>query len=171
MRPATATRPLAGHLPGTAVFSGCGRYRYLLARQLPGNGGICLFIMLNPSTADAQRDDPTITRCKAFAGLWGMSELRVVNLFGLVTSDPRQLALAHDPVGPGNDEVLVSQLRESGTVIAAWGNCGSLGGRSDRARRLMAESGASAYHLGLNISGEPRHPLYVNRSTVPSPLR
>lgn len=159
--PTGPTFDLASLNAGTALFSDCGSYRYLLTREFSASGETCLFIMLNPSTADANLDDPTIGRCAGFARRWGMAELRVVNLFALRSSDPKQLEWAEDPVGPDNDAVIASELRRASLIVVAWGNHGKLHGRADEVRSLVAQSGVTVQQLGTNITGEPRHPLYV----------
>jgi hypothetical protein len=85
----------------SAAVSRCGRCRWWLRRTDPrgGSGRVVAFLMLNPSTADAQRDDPTIRRCLGFARAWGYSVLEVRNLFAWRATDPRELLTAADPVG------------------------------------------------------------------------
>ena len=94
-----------------ATISDCGRYRYGLWRiwnwQLPN----AVFIMLNPSTADAETDDPTIRRCVGFARSWDLGGVHIANLFALRASDPGELANAQDPIGSANDMYLVSCSR------------------------------------------------------------
>jgi hypothetical protein len=89
--------------PG-AVLSDCGTYRYSLTRLLPNlfakQGKHVVFVMLNPSTADASHDDPTIRRCKGFAGREWATLMSVVNLFGYRATRPGELYLADDPFGP-----------------------------------------------------------------------
>jgi len=89
----------------TATLSPCGRYRYRLGRRwaqhrlsLP-----LLFVMLNPSTADAEQDDATIRRCTTFAVAHGFDAMEVVNLFAFRATDPADLWRAADPVGPDAD--------------------------------------------------------------------
>jgi len=65
-----------------ALISSCGKYRYHLERHW-GDVKPCLFIMLNPSTADGRKDDSTIKRCVAYAMSWGYGKLYVINLFAL----------------------------------------------------------------------------------------
>lgn len=158
---------------GTALFSECGNYRYLLTRRLrpvSADGQTCLFIMLNPSTADADVNDSTISRCMDFAVKWGMAELRVVNLFALRATDPGELRLADDPVGPDNDRVIADELRSADLVIAAWGNAGTLQGRAEQVRSFALVHLAKVRHLAVNKTGQPRHPLYVRSETRPSPV-
>lgn len=129
--------------------------------------------MLNPSTADADSDDPTIRRCTDFAGRWGMAELRVVNLFALRTHDPRQLlspANSLDPIGPENDRVISEELETADLIVEAWGNHGTFGDRASEVRSLVSAHVSKAWHLGLNMTGEPRHPLYVRSDAVLSPV-
>lgn len=159
----------------TAVISSCGRYRYALGRNLPqsleaGPNAFetCLFVMLNPSTADANQDDPTIRRCIGFAEAWGYGRLEVGNLFAQRTPHPRELGRGIDPVGPKNDELLEDLARHAKLTIAAWG---AHPGVDDRARAVVELLGRhSAVHcLGLTATGAPRHPLYVKADTSHEP--
>lgn len=109
-----------------AEVSKCGQYRYVLKRTIPSIFRWvkpALFIMLNPSTADAEKDDPTIRRCVSFASLQGCTELTVVNLFALRTTNPVELMNHEDPVGPLNDQRIAEQIdkHKLGIVVAAWG--------------------------------------------------
>ncbi len=156
---------------GEAVFSVCGRYRYSLSRRVSLTiNSVCLFIMLNPSMADASVDDPTVRRCIRFARRWNHGELRIVNLFGLIATDPRQLESSDDPVGPDNDAALVDALSAADTVVAAWGSRGELEQRSRQVLGLIDRLGIRVWHLGVNKTGEPRHPLYVPSRTQPAPF-
>jgi hypothetical protein len=94
------TRTIPSHFPGRASYDRTRRYRYTLHRRLAGGAGRLCFCMLNPSTADARVDDPTVRRCVGYALAWGFAELECVNIFALRSTDPRALARADDPVGP-----------------------------------------------------------------------
>lgn len=135
-----------------------GRYRYLLWRRWADADSL-LFIMLNPSTADAAQDDPTIRRCIGFARAWGFGGVEVVNLFAWRATLPRDLARARAPVGPHNDRAIVEAAARSRAVIAAWGVHGALRGREAEVARLLASTRLRC--LGTTIEGAPRHPLYV----------
>ena len=151
-----------------AVFSPDRVYRYVLRRRVGLSDGICTFVMLNPSTADEERDDPTVGRCKRFARDWGFGTLFVVNAFAYRATDPRELGKVNDPIGPGNDRAIRDAAKTSGLTVAAWGNGGEMNGRSDSLRSLFRESGVPLYHIGLTASGEPRHPLYVSKDQTPT---
>ena len=154
-----------------AVFSPCLRYRYSLRRRVGLAPDNCLFIMLNPSTADANKDDPTIRRCMGFARRWGFGCLTVVNLFALRSVDPKALALASDPVGPDNDKWICLEVMDADRIISAWGNGGQLNGRSNEVVGLIeSRCGKLTQHLGLNQSGEPKHPLYIPKAQEPTLL-
>lgn len=152
--------------PRSAVVSECGKYRYRLTRQLGPDPRICNFVMLNPSTADATLDDPTIRRCIGFARDWGCGQLMVSNLFAYRATEPYRLGLVADPVGPDNHDYLISaaaRAHESGgLVVAAWG---AHGGRDDQDRRVMSflvqTLGVPVKCLGTTVLGFPRHPLYL----------
>jgi len=152
-----------------AEISDCGRYRTRLWRRWDSRKGRVLVIMLNPSTADASQDDPTIRRCIRFAILWGYGGLEVKNLFSLRATDPGQLYLVEDPIGPGNHQ-LVAEKEAFDLIIAAWGNHGRHLGRGAAVISDLSSRGLPLCHLGLTKLGEPRHPLYVSSNTVLQPL-
>ena len=106
---------------GGAIFDPNGGYRYLLWRlwddSLPSLG----FILLNPSIADGERDDPTLNRCGGFARSWGFGRVSVANLFAWRSTDSRALRSAVDPIGEGNDRYIKQLVSEADTVVAAWG--------------------------------------------------
>lgn len=148
----------------SAVLSPCGRYRYRLQR---GDGPRRLaFVMLNPSTADSDVDDPTIRRCRAFALREGYSGIDVVNLHALRATDPSELLQEDvDPFGPDNAHHLAQFVIEhrEGWIVCAWGAL------DDKLQRLTAiataqvlrSHGARLVCLGTTKDGSPRHPLYV----------
>lgn len=147
----------------SAELSPCGSYRYKLTRarglRFP-DAGTAAFCMLNPSTADATIDDPTIRRCRGFADSWGCNGLVVVNLYALRSTYPNALWSHRDPVGPDNDLWLSSVARECGDVVCAWG----ANAREDRVRQvvqILRAAGARLWCLGRTKAGHPRHPLYV----------
>ena len=144
-------------------MSGCGQYRYALWRRW-APGPQVLFVMLNPSTADQVRDDPTIRRCIGFAASWGYGALVVGNLFAYRTSWPEVLMRAARPVGRANDRWLLRLAAESSGVIAAWGNSGTWLGRDRQVREALAP----LHVLSLTRRGQPRHPLYVKATARPT---
>lgn len=147
----------------SATISDCGTYRYTLHRDLGGllGAGVCLFVMLNPSTADASQDDPTIRRCKAFADRWGHAELTVANLYAYRATSPAALDEAADPVGPHNDDWIDRLATAATRIVCAWGaDVGPIAYRAEQVTdRLSGFCELEA--LGLAANGEPRHPLYV----------
>lgn len=149
----------------SAVFSKCQKYRYRLDRvwddSLPPLG----FGMLNPSTADHERNDPTIERCARRAKALGFGALIVWNLFGFRATNPKVLKTEADPIGPDNDGFIVESLHEikfkGGTVVVGWGTHGSLLERDSRIKEIAESIDVSLYCLGTTTSGQPKHPLYV----------
>jgi hypothetical protein len=124
--------------------------------------------MLNPSTADAERDDPTVRRCIGYARSWGYGALTAVNLFAYRCTDPRDLRRVEDPVGPENDRHLLAVRERFPVLIAAWGNWGRLHGRRDSVMCLLS-SESSLYCLGVTRSGYPLHPLHQRGDLAPIP--
>lgn len=152
----------------SALFSDCGRYRYILRREWNRDLPKVMFIGLNPSTADAQVDDPTNRRCINFARDWGFGGMIMTNLFAFIETDrnaflklPAQLT-----IGPQNNRHLLRLARAQEHVIAAWGADGNLAGRADYVRKRIA----GLQCLGLTKGGEPRHPLYLRKDTTAKPL-
>jgi hypothetical protein len=144
----------------TAQISECGLYRYELTRRWEA-GPDCTFIMLNPSTADAELDDPTIRRCIGFCRLWGYGGLRVVNLYAYRSTKPRDLFAASHPFGSENVKYLQAAVNESALLVAAWGGWSV----PDDAASIL--EGVPMICLGHTKSGSPRHPLYVKYAVEP----
>jgi hypothetical protein len=125
--------------------------------------------MLNPSTADANVDDPTIRRVIGFTAGLGFGGLMVVNLFALRATDPAELARHPDPVGPHNDTYIRAAAAEHGTVMLAWGAHPSAQRREAAVLSILRDSGARLLCLGTTKSGAPRHPLYLPASAPAVP--
>jgi len=151
-----------------AVLSDDGRYRYRLGRLWRESGLILPFVMLNPSTADAEQDDPTIRRCIGFAEKLGYAGLVVVNLYAFRATDPRVLWQVDDPVGPDNDRHLFDVMESRRIVIAAWGG-NAKPDRVDVTVRMATAAGANLCALGETKDGHPRHPLYLKKTARPEP--
>lgn len=155
-----------------AVISDCGRYRYRLGRAWDDTLPAATFVMLNPSTADADVDDPTIRRCIGFARTWGCGSLVVVNLYAWRATDPRELLTTDDPVGPNNYAHLTAEAMvaaDSGApLVAAWG----ANAQPERIAQVLALPGMDRLAaLALTKSGQPRHPLYLKADLKPQPWR
>ncbi len=149
-----------------ATFSLCGAYRYRLGRRWDAGAGRACFVMLNPSTADAERDDPTIRRCIGFAQRWGYSSLEVVNLFAFRATNPAALRDAGDPIGADSDRFIEEAASGSDRVVCAWG-ADRFAQASGRATDVLAilKGCSEARCLGVTSEGHPRHPLYVRAET------
>jgi hypothetical protein len=119
--------------------------------------------MLNPSTADAFRTDPTVTRCVRFARRENCGGLVIVNLFALRATDPRELRRHPDPVGAGNDLFIREHCRPGRLVIAAWGAHGRVRDRGRAVLAMLREARTAVHCLGVTAGGMPRHPLYLPR--------
>ena len=151
----------------SAAFSRNQLYRYWLKREWDCALPSCAFIGLNPSTADASCDDPTIRRIIGFAQSWGYGSVTVVNLFAYRATQPSVLKAAESPVGPRNNYWIRRVTAEADTVVAAWGNHGLLMGRHKWTLGCID----SLYCLGITKQGQPRHPLYCPRDAILEPLR
>lgn len=155
----------------SAVLSDDERYRYLLGREWQPEGKTATFVMLNPSTADAMEDDPTIRRCIGFAKQWGCGALLVVNLYAWRATKPADLWSGDDPIGPENDAYLYAAVAcTDGPLVAAWG----ANARADRIAAVLKLPGMDRLSaLAVTKGGQPGHPLYLPADLSPrswSPL-
>lgn len=167
------TWPLPSWVAGRAAFYGetgkGGPYRYTLSRSWESGRGTVNVVMLNPSVATHEVDDPTIRRCTELARAWGYRRLVVTNLFAYRATEPAALRLAPDPIGPENDwHLRNSAWQDAEAVVVAWGAHGSYLGRA-RSVVAMLTGGPRAVGaprcLGVTKGGQPRHPLYVASGT------
>jgi len=159
---------------GGAVFSQDLRHRYELSRVIDHGmfsrpePKTALFVMLNPSTADHENNDPTIRRCIGFAKAWHCTALEIRNLFSLRSTDPRALYSDAQAEGdPQNIGRIVSASTTADIIVCAWGSHGALRDRDAFVRETLRGSGRRLYHLGLTQRGQPRHPLYLRGDTKP----
>ncbi len=141
----------------SAVISDCTKYRYWLERDKGVNP--LVFVMLNPSTADAELDDPTIRRCRRFAADNGYTGIVVVNLYAFRATKPKDLFLATDPIGLYNNRY-IDEAARAGDVCCAWGANADLA-RAEDVINIIRAAGCNPKCLGTTKDGSPRHPLYV----------
>lgn len=158
-----------------AQLSECGRYRYSLQRDWHSNVPTMperllrvMWVGLNPSTADAFRDDPTIRRMMAFSNSWGFRSMVVCNLFAFRATDPRDLAVNGEAIRTQvNLNTLGEMARRSAIVVCAWGGDDIV--RADDERLALAHMPLITYCLGHTQSGAPKHPLYLAADTQLEP--
>lgn len=152
-----------------AHFSACRTWRYRLERRW-SEGELCGFILLNPSTADETKNDPTIRRCIAFAKAWGFGGLVLGNIFALRSTDPKGLYSHSDPIGVENDAFLGRIASETRTLVCGWGVHGAFQERGDYVKWLLRRNGVTPMALKVTAEGHPGHPLYIKASTPLAPL-
>lgn len=181
-----------------ARISQCGLFRYSLWREWRGTHDrknwrwfgtkdgrgeewgepkSCLFVMLNPSTADGEKDDPTIRRCVGFARLWKFERLEVVNLFAYRATKPRDVLARQNAreeiIGLHNSEVMDVAARDAGLIVCAWGaNATAFDPTRDHVETVRGWLRDKPMHaLGFTKDGQPRHPLYapLDATLVPMP--
>lgn len=155
-----------------AYLSECGQYRYWLTRIWNRSRPFLPWVMLNPSTADAEKDDATIRVVVGRSALLGYGGVVVLNLFAYRATDPKVMKAASDPVGPENMDVILEIARRYKRIMCAWGDDG---GHMRQASNISAmlvnmdplNSGISLWHLGLTKGGNPKHPLRISYSVEP----
>jgi hypothetical protein len=163
-----------------AELSECGRYRYVLWRRWDKTRPRLGFIMLNPSTADAEVDDATIRVCMGRAFRMRYGGIRVVNLFPFRATHPADLKQAADTgIRHARQEFWLTMALDNSfrdvavapppMLIAAWGDDGAYQGAARRALSLICyDYGEPLHHLGLTKAGHPKHPLRIPYATVPT---
>lgn len=160
---------LFGDNASGAILSDCGKYRYQLWRTWDESKPKVLFIMLNPSTADASADDPTIRRCIGFAKAWGYGGIMVGNLFALRATDPQELKKIvfneeHYFHADQNAQHLDKMAYQCKIIVYAYGNP-----PIDKYNEPVS-CFYSRHHLGLTKAGNPKHPLYLPKNTTLTPM-
>lgn len=151
----------------SAEFSKCDLYRYTLSRIWNPKLLVLVFILLNPSTATHELNDPTITRCIERAQRMGYGGVSVLNLFAWRATDPNDMKAAGEPIGMYNDQVILEVASGAGMVICGWGKHGAHKQRDAHVLAMLRERGIEAWALAFNKDGSPRHPLYVGYDVEP----
>lgn len=155
-----------------SCISACGAFRYRLERRW-GEGAPLLFIMLNPSTADASVDDPTIRRCRNFALAHRFNAFEVVNLFAFRTTEPINLSRAGYPVGQANDFYIDAAIEAAGSVCVAWGAHGGSPAVEKRVQEVMPmlfRRQVQPLCLQITRGGHPSHPLMLRNDCTLKPF-
>ena len=147
-----------------AVISKDSKYRYKLWRIWDESKPLILWIMLNPSTADALYDDKTIKKCTNYTYAWDYGGLYVGNLFAYRATEPKELEFASDPIGLENVRHLYSMRKKCSMILCAWGSFSMVKYIKEKYYFLEKEE---LFCLGLNKSGEPKHPLYLKSNIIP----
>ena len=146
-----------------ALISKDSVHRYLLWRVWDRHLPLILFVGLNPSTADATKDDPTIRRCIGYSRGWKYGGLLMGNLFAYRATLPAALKFAIDPIGPENENWLLAANWLAETTIACWGNHGAHLNQDGRVGIKLLRRHA----LAVTKSGQPAHPLYMRKNLSP----
>lgn len=151
-----------------AIETGGGLWRYWLQRRWHDQKPVCAFVMLNPSTASAEKDDPTIRACMKWAQVLGCGSLEVVNLFAFRSPHPRDLEKLRDEdaIGRHNDEHIVATCARASVVIVAWGAHPLAYDRGANVKRMLEDRGHELMCLGLSADGAPKHPLARGKHRV-----
>lgn len=155
-------------MPNECVFSADRRHRYTLIHRWdelfnPTKG--IAWICLNPSTADENQLDPTLRRIRDFSTQWGYSHFIMLNAFAWRATDPADMKVSADPIGPDNDKWIAHWSERVDRVMLGWGEHGAHNGRDQQVLALLDRR--KTYCLDRNASGQPKHPLYVAKKNKP----
>lgn len=153
------------------IFDGP-QYRYVLRKKLPwekATKGTVVWIMLNPSTADTSKLDPTLTRCWKWTFAWGYTEMVILNLFAFRSPSPAIMRAAADPVGEHNDAHILREMAGAQLHIVAWGAGGNF---MERDKSFLRTFGSFEFYcLGKTKDGFPTHPLARGKHRVPDNIQ
>jgi hypothetical protein len=160
------TIPLKDGVVGTAHFGGPKKeYRYSLTRTWDATKPHAMWVLMNPSTATATKDDRTIAKCRRFAEAWGYGGIVVANTFAYRCTKQKQLLKVTDRIGPEND----AHAKNAAIVVFAYGKPHkSLRSRGPELAKLLIEKANVKPHvLDLTKDGTPKHPLYLKKTLTP----
>ena len=149
----------------SAIISEDKMYRYELSRQWDDQKPYVMFIMLNPSTADGMKDDPTIRRCINFGKSWGFGGIQVGNLYAYRATNPKELKNKADPWGPDNSAHLISMANRSKIIVCAWGHNKGI---PVKIWKMFVKD--KLYCIEKSVLGTPKHPLYLPKTLRPQKL-
>jgi hypothetical protein len=161
-------------LKSTALISDCQKYRFHLTRVWDESKPSICWMLLNPSTADAEKLDPTLTRCLGYSVDWGYGQMHILNIFAFRATDPKVMMAVADPVGHNilvggtpvsNDGYLTLIPGICHMTVAGWGGGGTFKGRYVEVAKLAQVRGLKFQCLGQTKTGQPRHPLYLAKNT------
>ncbi|MES2616770.1 MAG: DUF1643 domain-containing protein [Bacteroidota bacterium] len=164
------TDTLNEKLISIATISACEKYRYTLSRIWDSNKPKVMFVMLNPSTADSDNDDPTIRRCIGFAKSWGYGGLVVCNLFAYRATNPKDLLKVENPVGDENLIYTKAIAEEVEVIVCAWGNNYIVKKilKTKEGQALLEFASDKLHYLKLSKNKTPMHPLYLRSDLKPT---
>lgn len=156
---------------GTAYFSPDRAHRYWLIRDWKPGERRCMWIGLNPSTADENRLDPTLRRIYDYSETWGYTGFVMTNLFAFRATIPRVMLLNPEPVGPDNDRHILEIADEVDKIMCVWGTDGVHRNRSQEVVDMLTDAGhfSKLHALAMTKGGEPGHPLYLRKNALPFP--
>ena len=152
-----------------AVFSDCRTWRYRLSQIWDEDKPALYWLMLNPSTADELKNDPTVERCERRARMWNYGGSVGFNIFAYRATDPKNMRATTDPVGPENDKWLreLAAMSQRVTVIGGWGEHGKHRERGQAVLDIFKSAQGRLHALKINASGNPAHPLYIGYDKTP----
>lgn len=159
------------------------KFRFLLEEYWGSEDTCIVFMMLNPSKADLDRDDNTSSWCKAFAKKKGVGGVILVNLFPVRSTDPKLIPQTREgALGDKETQRLTFVYLNSALmaaknskmfnreVICAWGDHGDHLGRADEMLDFLIKNKIKPMALKRNASGHPAHPRGLSHDLVPFPL-
>ena len=119
-----------------------------------------VWIALNPSTADENQLDPTLTRIRNFSNQFGYNCFYMLNIFAFRSTDPKNMLNCKQPIGKDNDCWIKQICNKTDKIVCCWGNIGKHLNRSNEIRQLL--KGYPLFYLDMSKQNQPKHPLYLS---------
>lgn len=157
-----------------AGISSCGIYRWWLYRCWAVDKPLIIWIMMNPSTADHTKNDPTISKIMRYSKKWGYGGVLVLNIYAFRSSKPENLPqVMSEAVGPRNDWWIKTMFRYAARkkipVVCAWGVRHQ--NRGDWVRVAADDAGLQLMCLELALNAEPKHPRFLSEDLRPRRMK
>lgn len=154
----------------SAIISPCGKYRYRLDRDVQPEGLVFAYFGVNPSTADAVVDDPTVKKWLGFTQRKGGRKFIVGNVFAYRSTDVKQLRVTGDDLfGPDWGLHMSAIIQEADVLVPCWGALAKMPAfMRDTPGMLLQHlraSGKPVMSFGLNNDGTPKHPQMLAYAT------
>jgi hypothetical protein len=157
----------------SAAFGGPNEcYRYELSEIWNTGLPLVMFLMMNPSVASVAHADPTLIKTGDYARRWGYGGQLIGNMHAYRITDSRLLDKVPDPVGPANDEAILSMASRAESVVLAYGLPPKpLRPRAATVVAMLREAGSRLTYLSLCKDGTPGHPLFLPSYLLPLDFR
>tara|TARA_B100000900_G_scaffold307435_1_gene266105 strand:- start:394 stop:948 length:555 start_codon:yes stop_codon:yes gene_type:complete len=152
-------------------FSDCKSYRWSLDLKISSKKKKIIFIGLNPSISNEILLDNTTKKIIKICENSNYGNIRLINLFGLISTSPKQLQNHKDPIGILNNKVIEYNIDFWSKSIncdlwIGWGNKGNLFDRDQEVYKLIKKY----YSIKIKNFSINAKPLIINKTKSNNPI-